>query len=291
MRKLYKLKEWYSLKDAASRLTLTLGEPVSENDILQLCVESHLTLSWYMRHVTAQEVAPVTHILNFDDIHKKMAERVGKPFIPKGTFYSEGYEAQSDLIAHLDGAHKLELGLCGAMQDWILSLITNTGGELISLDGYFVSDSKGRLWRIMEHFDSAYLKEMRASMSPENKEADLRKPSNHEDYYFPSGGSPDYEDLGVTKADLEDFETRLVSSPKETTQKPLSSKERDSLLKLVIGMALDGYGYDPKASRSPVPRQISESLETRGIHIDEDTVRKWLNQAKDVHDVSLTVEA
>jgi hypothetical protein len=36
MRKLYKLKEWYSLQDAASRLTPTLGEPVSENDRLQL---------------------------------------------------------------------------------------------------------------------------------------------------------------------------------------------------------------------------------------------------------------
>ena len=291
MRKLYKLKEWYSLEDAAHRLTLTLGEPVDEKDILQLCVEGHLPLSWYMRHVPAQEVAPVTHILNFDETFRKMAEKAGRPFTPRGTLYSEGYKTQSDLITYLDGVHKLELNLCGAMKDWILSLVTNTGGELISLEGYFASDSYGRLWRIMEHWDSVYLAKMRESMSPEKKERDARRPINHEDYYYPSGGSPDVEDLGITKTDLESFEAKLVEMPKQVVQQPLRSKERDSLLKLVIGMAVDAYGYDPKASRSPAPREIAGHLEGRGLKIDEDTVRKWLNEAKEAHDASLTADA
>lgn len=53
------------------------------------------------------------------------------------------------------------------------------------------------------------------------------------------------------------------------------------MLKLVIGMAIDGYGYDPKASRSPIPKQIAGHLLQHGIRMDDDTVRKWLNQAKE----------
>jgi hypothetical protein len=292
MRKLYKLMEWYSLADAASRLTLTLGEPVTENDVLQLCVEGHLSLSWNMRHVTAQEVAPVTKFLNFDEIYKAMAEKAGKTYVPRGTRYMEGYQEQSHLISHLNGPHKLELDLCGAIKDWVLSLITGTGGELINIDGYYVSDSLGRIWRIMDMFDSAFLKERREKLTPQEKMTELQKPINHEDNYFPSGGSPDYEDLGITKADLEAFEAKLVApQPTSSATKPLHPKERNTLLKLVLGMAVDGYGYDPKASRSSIPKEIAGHLELHGLRIDEDTVRRWLNEAKEVHDISLTQEA
>jgi hypothetical protein len=244
-----------------------------------------------MRHVPAQEVAPFTHIINIDDALKSMAEKVGKPLAPMGTIRGEGYKTQSDLITYLDTVHTLELNLCGVMKDWVLSLITNTGGELISLEGYFVSDAKGRLWRIMEQWDSEYLKQRRESNALKGKEADLRNPINHENNYYPSGGSPDYEDLGISKVDLESFEARLVEVPKPSAPQTLRSKERDSLLKLVLGMAVDGYGYDPKASRSPVPREIADCLELLGLSIDEDTVRKWLNEAKEAHEVSLTVAA
>lgn len=67
-------------------------------------------------------------------------------------------------------------------------------------------------------------------------------------------------------------------------EKPLKSKERQTILKLIIGMAIDGYGFDPNASRSPTAREISSSLALLGISIDEDTVRNWLKEAKEVYD-------
>lgn len=62
-------------------------------------------------------------------------------------------------------------------------------------------------------------------------------------------------------------------------EKPLSTKERETLLKIVIGMARDSYKYDPKLNRSSVPQEMADDLAKHGIFLDVDTVRKWLKQA------------
>lgn len=66
----------------------------------------------------------------------------------------------------------------------------------------------------------------------------------------------------------------------ETKGKALPLKERESLLKLVIGMAIGGYGFDPQAVRTPITAQISTDLLTNGVGLDEDTIRKYLQKAK-----------
>lgn len=72
-----------------------------------------------------------------------------------------------------------------------------------------------------------------------------------------------------------------LAAQKTVSQKPLQTKERDTLLKLVIGMAIGGYGYDPKAKRSPTASEISDDLAKNGIALDTDTVRNWLKKAAD----------
>jgi hypothetical protein len=59
----------------------------------------------------------------------------------------------------------------------------------------------------------------------------------------------------------------------------LRSRERETLLKLIFGMARGGYGYDPKAERSKVVTEIVDDLAKLSISIDGDTVRKWLRVA------------
>jgi hypothetical protein len=70
--------------------------------------------------------------------------------------------------------------------------------------------------------------------------------------------------------------------PCDQTERPLSTRERDSLLKLVIGMSIGGYGYDPGATRSEQPSVIATDLATNGVGLDVDTVRKWLKQASEL---------
>jgi hypothetical protein len=65
-------------------------------------------------------------------------------------------------------------------------------------------------------------------------------------------------------------------------EKPISLRERESLLKLIIGMAIAGYKYDPKISRNMATAEIASDLENLGIGLDVDTVRKWLKEATEM---------
>lgn len=62
----------------------------------------------------------------------------------------------------------------------------------------------------------------------------------------------------------------------------LGVRERESLLKLVIGMAIEAYRYDPRAVRSDKIKEIAEDLAKVGVPLDVDTVRKYMNEARDL---------
>jgi len=53
-------------------------------------------------------------------------------------------------------------------------------------------------------------------------------------------------------------------------------------LKVVIGMAVGGYSYDPKVGRSDRHTEIAGDLERAGVPLDVDTVRKWLREAAEL---------
>ena len=69
-----------------------------------------------------------------------------------------------------------------------------------------------------------------------------------------------------------------------TTGKTLGQTERKSMLKLIIGMAVDAYDYDPKARNSATGGKngIKVKLAAHGISIDDDTIRKYLTEAKEL---------
>jgi hypothetical protein len=73
-----------------------------------------------------------------------------------------------------------------------------------------------------------------------------------------------------------EHEGRADRTPAE---KPLGSRERDSLLKLVIGMAVAGYKFDPEAAKNQATAEIASDLERLGMSMHSDTVRKWLGEA------------
>lgn len=74
--------------------------------------------------------------------------------------------------------------------------------------------------------------------------------------------------------------TNATESTHLLSEKGLGTRERDSLLRLVIGMAVTGYSYDPKSTRSKITQEIANDLELSGVGLDVDTVRRYLNEAK-----------
>ena len=58
-----------------------------------------------------------------------------------------------------------------------------------------------------------------------------------------------------------------------------NSKATQSRRKMILGMAIGGYGYDPRKGRSSVPREICDDLVRLGLSLSEDTVREHLADA------------
>jgi len=259
-KKLYKLKQWYSLQDAAERLSLTLGENVSIQDVIQLAIEGHIKISWYMRHVTAQEVVydtreiTIAGWINDEPEQKILCEN----------FYSK----ENEYVDVLDGPHHLLLENCAALSDYLLAHITKTGGELLTLDGYFVQGENNKIWRIVEQFEHKYLDQMGWNKNPNIYCAKK---------YFPSAKWPEISELGFTKDDIELFEKSLQSKSKELNE--LDLRERNTVLKIIIGMAIKGYSFNPNKKRNPTAKEITSDISLLGLSIDEDTVRRWLKEA------------
>lgn len=87
---------------------------------------------------------------------------------------------------------------------------------------------------------------------------------------------------GILTIHRDSFEKWVVENFESTSplpEKPLLTSERDTLLKLIIGMAIKGYNHDPAASKSTAPREIADDLSELGMPITDDTVRKYLKLA------------
>lgn len=85
--------------------------------------------------------------------------------------------------------------------------------------------------------------------------------------------------IAILQRENESLKAVKPLSTKEPKSEP-TPRERESLLKLILGMAIKGYVYDPKATKSKEVKDIANDLLAVGLALDEDTVRKYLNEAK-----------
>jgi hypothetical protein len=74
---------------------------------------------------------------------------------------------------------------------------------------------------------------------------------------------------------FDDLRTELSGE----TVPPLKTSERDSLLKILIGMAVKRYGYNPNAKKNDAVSMITRDVNLAGIKISDDTVRDYLKEA------------
>jgi len=47
-------------------------------------------------------------------------------------------------------------------------------------------------------------------------------------------------------------------------------------------MAIDAYGYDPSATRSPIPKELEGILDGLDISVSDDTIRDKLKEAMEL---------
>ncbi len=75
---------------------------------------------------------------------------------------------------------------------------------------------------------------------------------------------------------------------KESEEKPINENERITMLKIIYGMAIDGYGYDANKKRNDATGNNKNSISSRlallggDFNVSDDTIRKYLNEAKEL---------
>lgn len=269
MSKLYKLKDWYTVEGAAARLSATIGETVTSGDVVQLMIQEKIPVSWLLQHQPAVPVAPAQTLYIPGTVHFEIFEKLTGQQFPGTVRYIRGdvgWHAQSDRIEYLDGVHTLNLSEGGA-KDFLTSWMTGAGGELYGLDGTIVVDGGGTSYQLLEHY------------TKEQMEHWKNKPDHYSvESCFPSSRLPEKSQAVVTREHLERFESSLVDSK----ERELGTRERETLYKIIIGMAVRGYSHNPGAQRSNAIADIARDLEHVGVPVSDDTVRKYIKEAAEL---------
>ena len=122
-------------------------------------------------------------------------------------------------------------------------------------------------------FEAEFISWLNSSNSDFSEQRFTRKDIQHwlDINKFPSKYQFEKQAISVT-----DFVTAKVDA---TIEKQLGTSEKNQLLKMILGMAIDSYRYDPVAKKNEATKQIVDDLAKLGISIDADTVRKYLKEA------------
>lgn len=272
-----------TISEAARHLASLFNEPVTAADVLRLGLDGHLTLSVdfighahaYLGGVVPYRDAPRIELPRND------AERMpgsGAMTVVDGVLLDHGETITEDTqFAHfrrepsrIDGVWDLAM-IGGERLDIEHRFQQETDGPSVTkanVEGTFVKRSDREWARLLEHFSDTVV------------DASTGKAISTERYH-PAGRLPDNAVLVVRTQALVGFETRMNAGERLSSRgaSHVSTRERDTLLKLVIGMAIEGYRYDPVASRNEAPAEIAGDLAKQGIEVTDDTVRKWLKEA------------
>jgi hypothetical protein len=88
-------------------------------------------------------------------------------------------------------------------------------------------------------------------------------------------------ELLITKNERDRFEQENGIAKQSASQ--VTAAERETLLKILLGMAIAAYQFDPVAKRNAATGSnrgsIAADLERLGLAVDPDTIRKYLAEA------------
>ena len=215
MSKLFKLKEWLTLEEAARHLSILFAEAVTVADVLRLGLDRHLTLSVdFVNHAQAE----LGRVLPFKDVPKmKMPpmRRDGTPGLEEWTFPDgvciEKVDKVTDdtLFVHfeketmtIDGIWDIEM--LGAeridIENRFQSLTSGPAVQLINMDGTFVSRANGTWASLQDQFEDEIV------------EDSAGKESRIKGSYYPANGLPKDSALIVRTDALRSFEKKAMGA-------------------------------------------------------------------------------
>jgi hypothetical protein len=102
-----------------------------------------------------------------------------------------------------------------------------------------------------------------------------------------AGASIDWKARAMdAEGQIEEHKTRIAELEKTIVDNAINSsgatRQHDTLLRILIGIAVEQYGYDPRKARNAAASQISSDLQLHGISVSDDTIRKYLSAGSEL---------
>lgn len=254
MSKLFKLKRWLRLDEAATWLSSVLSEPVSEADILRLALDLEIVLSVYFVESIQGTIGRPVPIGEARRVPGISIEGVPPYEVVLGVKLNdiEVLEFEGP-VRHVEGV--FDLPMIGGERiscEALYQVLTNGPKvELVSADGVFLREP-----------DSDSYIQIYEDYLPEAKPGDNRGrwERREELIQFPVGTLPDRAIFVVRQSSLNRFLDGLGEAA--TDEKPVSPKERSSFLN-IIGAMLELL-QSPRDGRDSDAAVIRELVDNYG---------------------------
>lgn len=274
MSKLFKLKEWVTIPNAARHLSQIVNEPVSEADILQMALDGHIKISVYFPN---RAKARVGRVIPYKDVPRNELPTIDG----KGTFtYLDGYPLndlpkgelpdsetpfihfEEDVVS-IDGIWDL------AMQgneriDIEFDLQQLIGGPevtMMNIEGTFLNRSDGAWAALQERFPD------RVTVDAGGKKKSIKGS------YYPAGGLGTDCTRVIRVSEIMALQSKLDGS---ALNKTVSTRERNTLL-AIIGVLCKEAGFDYTKS-AKTAALIESTAAQLGVSIGETTIEGHLKK-------------
>lgn len=260
MSKLFNLKEWLTVADAAKHLSVVFGEEVTEVDVLRLAVEGRLQLSVYLPHYATAKPA---HLMPIPEELK---------LLPGVTLFGDQIVCvRSDEVTQIIGL--LDLPMVGSelseIEDRCCSLLNGKVVEPSLGHHVIVQDANG-LYELQGMLAGPIDFGFEESDGPGDEQRKFADKA-----FYPIGGLPADSILAVRTNALRAFEQSINGS---LSEKAMASSERNSLLTIIA--ALCDYSAIKHQERGTASR-IARMTEEIGAPVSDDTVRRALARIPD----------
>lgn len=289
MGKLFQLKQWLTVPEAAGHLSSVLSEPVAEADVLRLGLDGHLKLSVnFVNHARGcvgrvvpldeakiRDLSGIAAFFGRQDgdefntpigVPARLRARLEEAKTPQGDkpllvvvsprLDDDRYLLLEDDVTTIEGVW--DLPLIGSerldVEHRFQSLIEGPAVSLINIEGTFVERANGQWCRLMERVG----------------ESDI-----------PAGGLPS-DALWVVRTEaLREFLGSLGSRSSTGNEAVLSPKERNYLLRIIRVIA--AMANLPKESHKAAGMVVAEGTRM-AVALGERAVAEKLKAARDLYD-------
>jgi len=245
MKTLLKLREWLTVPEAASHLSVVFGEDVTEADVLRLVLDGHLTLSVNFVNYAQAKCGRAIPLSEADPKVLLIGDEYGLLVNDDKVLPCGGEVTSIEGIWDLTmiGAERIEI-------EKKYQLLT--GGPRVerqSGEGALVNYPDGRWARLVEHLSNI----------EDYDQKNLRSPYYHPSNYYETDRLPSDVVLVVRTSALRKL-AALISDSESVTERPVARRERTTLLLIIAALA--------KLARIDVAKPTSAA-----VAIESETVR------------------